>query len=263
MLFDCHIHPAIRPETDFGRYLPAGAFGDQVAALRRAGIGRACGSILPRTPPTGFAGLARLNDAALRLRDAAPEFYVPGVHVHPAWPDASVRELRRLRAAGVRWVGELVAWKMWGNEDYAAPAALAIMQAAAELDMVVNFHCGDLAAADALAAAVPSLPLVLAHPGDGESLAQLLALCARHANLHLDISGTGIDRLGMLRRACDLLGPHKLLFGSDYPINNPAVYVHGAAYEPLTAVEREALLHGNAERLLGEAARPSGPPPAP
>ena len=94
-------------------------------------------------------------------------------------------------------------------------------------------------------------PILVTRAKDGDRQA-LEALCARHANLHLDISGTGIDRLGMVRHAIDILGPQKVLFGSDYPVNNPAVYVAGVAYEPLTEAEREALLHGNVERLLGE-----------
>ncbi len=74
---------------------------------------------------------------------------------------------------------------------------------------------------------------------------------AAYPNLHLDISGSGIDRYGILRKAIDTIGKEKLLFGTDYPVNNPAVYVHGALFEPLAEEEFDALFAGNFLRLIG------------
>ena len=79
-----------------------------------------------------------------------------------------------------------------------------------------------------------------------------LALVAKYPNLHLDISGSGIDRYGILRTGIDMAGKEKLVFGSDYPINNPASYVYGALLEPLSEGERAALFEGNFLRLVGQ-----------
>ena len=107
---------------------------------------------------------------------------------------------------------------------------------------------------EALCQAVPELSFVLAHPGGGkDEILPRVALVARLPNLHLDISGSGIDRLGMLRRAVDTAGKEKILFGSDYPINNPAVYVHGLLFESLSDDERTAIFAGNFLRLTGAA----------
>ena len=250
MLIDCHIHPAIDADTNICRHIPVGDFNNQVEILLRAGISRACGALVSRRPIASFQDVRQLNDAALRLRDAHPDFYIPGVSIHPAYPEESCRELKRVHAAGVRWVGELVGYMMGYGEEYATPPALSIMSTAADLGMVVNFHCGNLATIEALALAVPSLKLVLAHPGDGDEFLKRIELLAKLPNLHLDISGTGIDRYGMVRHAMNRAGKNKILFGSDFPVNNPAVYIHGARFEPLTQEEQDALFYANVLRLL-------------
>lgn len=252
-IIDCHIHPALGPETDLNWFGPSGTIREQFDDLRRAGIAQACGAPIQRLDPDSFAPVRRLNDQALALRDRFPDFYVPGIQVHPCFPEESCAQIERCcGGAGVRWVGELVGYLMGYGEDYTSPGALSIMPTAAAHGAVVNVHCGRLETVAALCAAVPELPVVLAHPGDGrDTILDRLRLVAAVPNLHLDISGSGIDRYGMLRRAVASAGPDKLLFGTDYPINNPAVYVSGARQEPLTSTERAALFCGNFRRLTG------------
>jgi predicted TIM-barrel fold metal-dependent hydrolase len=100
---------------------------------------------------------------------------------------------------------------------------------------------------------LPGLRVVLAHPGAGwYDILPRVAAVAAHRHLYLDISGSGIDRYGMIRTAMDKAGRDKVLFGTDYPINNPAVYVRGAGFESLDAAERDALFNGNFRRLCGQ-----------
>ena len=114
----------------------------------------------------------------------------------------------------------------------------------------MNFHCDDLDVIERLCRNTPEVNFVLAHPNANRNeILKRIGLVAQLPNLHLDISGSGIDRLGVLRKAIDLAGKEKLLFGTDFPINNPAVYVHGAAYEQLQEEEYTALFSGNFRRL--------------
>lgn len=188
----------------------------------------------------------------LRLRDVQPQFYIPGVHIDPRYEQESCKEIDRLAKEGVKWVGKLVGYLFGYGEEYCTPAALAIMQAISSAGMVVNFHCSSLDVIGGLAKSMPQLKLVLAHPGEGDNFMQRIDLVAQYPNLYLDISGTGIDRYGMLRCAIDAAGNNKILFGSDYPVNNPAVYIHAVRFEPLTNVERENILYSNFLRLIGE-----------
>ena len=117
---------------------------------------------------------------------------------------------------------------------------------------MVNFHCDDLAVIERLCLAVPEVNFVLAHPNERKAdILKRFGLVAKFPNLHLDISGSGIDRLGILRTAIDLAGKEKILFGTDFPGNNPAVYVQGAIYEQLRDDEYTALFSGNFKRLCG------------
>lgn len=252
MIIDCHIHPSVDADSHAGWFLPYDGAAAQFAYLRSLGIARACGSPIKRMDPADFAEVRALNDQAIALRDDFPELYIPGVHIHPRFPRESIVELERCHALGVRWVGELVGYFMGYAEDFATPEMFEIMRAAAGLGMVANIHCGVDETVDKLCRAVPELKLVLAHPGNRQAaLRERVAMVAAHPNLHLDLSGTGIDRLGVVRFAIDTAGVDKILFGSDYTINNPGAYVGAVKAEPLTDDEFNAVMSGNFLRLMG------------
>ena len=250
-IIDCHIHPAADAETDSSWDRRGGDMAAQIAALRRAGIARACGAPIRSMQPASFAEVHALNDQALALRDRFPDFYIPGIHIHPHFPEESCAEIARCCGQeGVRWIGELVGYIIGFANDYATQDALMIFHEVGKYKAVVNFHCDDLDVIERLCRNVPEVNFVLAHPSAnrGEFLKRV-GLVAQFSNLHLDISGSGIDRLGVLRKAIDLAGKEKILFGTDFPINNPAVYVHGALYEQLRDEEYAALFNGNFRRL--------------
>jgi hypothetical protein len=71
-------------------------------------------------------------------------------------------------------------------------------------------------------------------------------------NYYLDLSGYGLFRHGMLRRAIDEMGADRILFGSDYPTCNPSMYIGGVLLDELISdEEKELIFSGNAKRLLG------------
>lgn len=250
-IIDCHIHPALDADTNYCRHLDTGDFQRQMETLKRLGISRACGSVIGKSPVKGFDDIRRLNDMALRLRDAFPDFFIPGVHAHPHFPEESCAEIERACNEGCRWIGELVGYKMGYGEDFTLPGFAPIMELAAAKGTPVNFHCGDNKVVESFAAAFPNATLVLAHPNDGDAFLKRVELLSRFPNLYLDTSGTGIDRFGMLSYAMRKAGDAKILLGSDYPINNPAIYVHGARFEPLSELQLERLFTLNFKSIAG------------
>jgi predicted TIM-barrel fold metal-dependent hydrolase len=57
--------------------------------------------------------------------------------------------------------------------------------------------------------------------------------------------------MGLLRHGIDEMGADRFIFGSDYPICNPACYVGGVVYNTtLTDEEKQKILYLNAKRLL-------------
>jgi predicted TIM-barrel fold metal-dependent hydrolase len=66
--------------------------------------------------------------------------------------------------------------------------------------------------------------------------------------VHVDISSLGPRSLEL---AHALFGPERLLFGSDCPIFSTRQSLEAVALAAIDDAARAALLHGNAERLLG------------
>lgn len=250
-VIDCHVHPFLSEEThisSFGAPVDSGNF---VSEMKRAGVSRCCGSVIRRLVKPEFEEVRRLNREALEFRRLNPGFFIPGVHIHPSFPEESCQELERLyKDEGVRWVGELVGYFM-DFPSYSGAGISKVYDLIQELGIPVNIHTSDLNELDALCKAFPKLKIVLAHPGDGEEMKTRVEFVKTHANMHLDISGTGLFRLGMLRHCVREAGRDKILFGTDFPVCNPAMYLQGVLFERLEDAELEAVLSGNFKRLTG------------
>lgn len=252
-VIDCHIHPPVDAASDLSWYAPVRSRAAFVEELRACGISQACGTVIRRGEAATVGELAAMNRAALAFRDEFPDFYLPAIHVDPRFPQESCREIERARREGVRWIGELVGYIM-GYQDYLPTGSEPVYGLAQSLGMPVTIHCAELAQVDRLCSAFPRLPVVLAHPHDPKAqVLERLALVAAHPNLHLDLSGSGIMRRGLVRHAVDACGAEKILMGTDAPICNPAMYVHCVLAEELTDSERAAVMGGNFRRLAGPA----------
>ena len=255
-VIDFHTHPGY----DFHRFehgvdiTPARFREDLV----ENGISRACGSVIEsamtRVPLEGQEEVMRgLNRRALALGGPGGElegFYLPGIHVHPAFVRASCEEIEKAVAMGARLVGELVPY-MTGWKEYSCPGMIEIARFAAELGMVMSIHPSNPEDMSRLAAEVPNLKLVVAHLSGYGQFEAHLEMLRRYENVCFDYSAHGSDRDGTLHRAIDCGGRERVLFGTDYPGVGPAGDLAAAFHEDLTDVELEAFLCGNAKRLLG------------
>ena len=252
-VIDCHIHPGDN-DTAVNWYGIATDIPSQVEILKKAGISKACGSVIKTIDGTSFDDIIALNDIALRMRDNYPEFYIPGVSIHPHFVKESCKEIDRCCGEnGVRWVGELVGYFMKYNDEYATESALEIMSHIATYNAVVNVHCSDIEVIEKLCTAVPNINIVLAHPGGSrDDVVSRIDIVSKHKNLFLDISGSGIERFGTIRKLVDTAGANKILFGSDFPINNPAGALHSLLLEPLTEQEHKLILKDNFLRLTSD-----------
>ena len=227
------------------------------AVFRKWGVSRICGSVVrwPReNEPASWEKIRENNDMALELKRLYGEFYVPGFHVHPGYLEESFEEIRRMREAGVRLVGELVPYMDgWGELTYASDEFSELLREIGRLGMVVSVH----AHADymdylyEMVRRHPDVTFVAAHPGEYGAFMRHLEIAKLSDNYCLDLSGTGIFRYGVLRRAIDCMGAERVLYGSDYPVCDPAVFLGGVLLNGyITDAERELVLAGNAKRLL-------------
>jgi len=254
-IIDAHIHPVSDiPGTDttlFGVKTPAPQF---VEILKAAGISGAAGSVFRRIPKEGmkWADFHELNLAALKFRDQFPGFYYPGICVHPAFPKESLAEVEELYAHhNVRFIGELVAYQM-NYSDYAVPELDPIWEFAQAHGMMVNLHLNSIEEPEKILKNFPELKLVIAHPtASPAEFDERMKIVARYPNAALDISGSGPNSWGVLHRGIKIAGKEKLLFGTDFPIRNPGMYVAGVLFEKLSDDENAAIFSGNFKRLYG------------
>jgi hypothetical protein len=203
------------------------------------------------------------NDAVLRLARDSGGFFFPVCSVHPADGAAALGEVDRVAAAGAAWL------KLHPNTqqfDVADPAVEAVVRRAAERGLPVlsdaysPWDANQPGKFANLAMAVPEARLILAH-AHGPSFPQLLLydILARdpgwQRNVWTDISVTSPMLAGgpfadqftwVLRK----FGIDRVIFGSDYPIDDPLAAVAAVTKLGFTDEEQAAILHDNAAALL-------------
>lgn len=254
-IIDFHVHPFVDDSENMCFYRQSLSFENDlfVKDLKEAGITTVCGSVISNTGTTiaeGFEALQILNRHALELREKWGDFYIPGVHVHPAYVRESCEELEFMHGQGVKLVGELVPY-MQEWSDYSCKEFGEILDVIGELGMIVSYHSIDDVQMEKMIANHPKVTFVAAHPGDRDKYPLHLERLKKYPNAYLDISGTGLFRYGMLKHGVDKVGAEKILFGTDYPITNPYMYVKAVEFEHISDEAKDMIFYKNAERLLG------------
>ena len=225
--------------------------------LKGLGISQICGSVVceynqnSSDYDTPWQKILECNNRALELQKQYGAFYIPGFHVHPDYVTESCEEIERMHQLGIHLIGELVP-TMYGWRDYSCQGFDEILDVATQYGMVVNLHTLDHDLMDQMVTKHPKTIFVAAHPGEYNNYMRHLNRMKMSENYYLDLSGTGLFRHGMLRHGIDEFGAERFLFGSDYPICNPAMFIGGIALDTsIRDEEKSLILAGNTKRLLG------------
>lgn len=260
-IIDFHIHPYLEQTENYCMYIDDFQLTPQEAAedLQKAGIGKVCGSVISRTSfrrEEGWSYIKALNEKALEVKELYGDFYEPGFHIHPAYVKESLETLEFMHEHGYRLIGELVPYMHGWREarlDYGSRELMEILALAGEYGMVLSYHTmlEWQEQMDAMIAQNPKVTFVAAHPGQKADFMLHLDRLKKYENAYLDLSGTGLFRYGMVREGIRQVGAEKFLFGTDYPITNPGMYVEAVRCEHISEADRELIFHKNAERLLG------------
>jgi len=254
-IIDFHTHPFIDESENIcvHKEYCAMSTDDTREVFRTLQVSKICGSVIRRELSpynTMWDKIRHNNNTALALRELYGDFYVPGFHIHPDYIDASIAEMDRMQQNGIKLIGELVPY-MDGWSDYASDAFSLLLREAGRRNMVVSIHSSDFDQMDAMAEKNKDVILVAAHPGDYHSVLGHIERMKKHENYYLDLSGTGLFRHGMLRHVIDEVGADRILFGSDYPICNPGMFIGGVLFDTLlTDGEKEKIFSENAKKLL-------------
>jgi predicted TIM-barrel fold metal-dependent hydrolase len=99
----------------------------------------------------------------------------------------------------------------------------------------------------------PHATIAFAHFGDDheyEDIFKRIDMVAANANYYLDTSGYGHDRVGILEYAVKTIGPDRILFGSDFSINDPGTVIARIRNSFLTPEQKQKIFSGNLQELL-------------
>ncbi|MDR2746804.1 MAG: amidohydrolase family protein [Treponema sp.] len=196
--------------------------------------------------------VVNINDFIARTVMEHPELTGFGT-LHPDFPDPQ-GEIDRLMGLGLRGLKFHPDMQRFNIDD---PRMMKIY-ALAEGRLPIVFHTGDYryeyshpARLARVLDAFPRLVAVAAHFG-GWSLFDLALEYLQDRFCYFDVSSS-IPYLGR-RRAAELIhiyGAERFLFGTDYPMWDPRRCLEDFYALDLRGDERELILHGNAERILG------------
>lgn len=251
-IIDFHTHPFIVNEDNICAHKDVVAMDKDytLKLMQSLGVSKFCGSVITTGRHYTFEELKANNDTALELRDYYGGAYIPGFHVHPKFLDESIKEIDRMNEKGVKLVGELVPY-FHGYSSYDEVGVDEIIEYATEKDMIISFHSMGQDEMDNMVKRHKKTTFVAAHPGEYVELIRHLERAKMSENYYLDLSGYGIFRYGMLKKAISAMGAERILYGSDYPTCNPAMYLYGVLKDDLvTDTEKELILSKNAKRLL-------------
>ena len=183
--------------------------------------------------------------------------FVGSCVVNPMFIDEALKEIEYCRKElGFVWVGELCNYM--ASYPYTIQEFELLVKQVVQLGMILHVHTEN-EEIDYIARKFPEATLVFAHFGDEKEYDHIfkrLDLVAKHPNCYIDTSGYGHDRMGMLEYAVKTIGPDRVLFGSDFSINDPSTVLARIHNSFLTDEQKAKVLAGNLEALLARA-RPS------
>jgi predicted TIM-barrel fold metal-dependent hydrolase len=250
-VFDAHLHCPAESGELWQWHTVTRNFDEFVAYLDKTGVERGIinsqRSQEKGTPAEFVAG----NREVARFVEKHKGRFVGACVVNPQHIDEALKELEFCRKQlGFVWVGELC--------NYMAPYQYTIeefellVKEVVKLGMVLDVHT-EHEEIDYIVGKFPEATLVFPHFGDEkeyEHIFKRIDLVAKHPNCYMDTSGYGHDRMGILEYAVKTIGPDRVLFGSDFSINDPSTVLARIHHSFLTEEQKRKVLAANLEALL-------------
>lgn len=285
MIIDFHIHPFCKeatvlpsPEealqrmygeneqrfatlmTAFRWIFQEKALKDILLEMDQAGIDKAV--IVAADYSTAYGTVVVTNEDVARMSKSHPDRFIPFCSVDPTMGRLAVDRLeyavKELGARGLKLVPPMQGF------SFDDPRHERLWQKAAELDIIVWTHAahqtstpgtdprlGRPMLVEPVALKFPDLKIVLGHCGF-PWVWESWSMAVRHENVYVDVSVFRHIYNHFPWDAYSTSGvEHKLLFATDNPLANFAECVEAVHVLPIREDFKEAILHVNAERLLG------------
>jgi predicted TIM-barrel fold metal-dependent hydrolase len=219
-----------------------------LAAMDEAGIDRAVIMTITDLPEVNPDALEMIAGACAGSGGRLSAF----ARIHP-WYAERAGELLRLAVGDYGFVG----LKLHPVSSIAHPygdETVALVRVAAELRVPTLFHCADEPMTTPLsilplARACPDAAIILGHMGGYFHVEEALTVAELAGNIFLETSAVPYPQ--WIRRAVDLIGPERVLFGSDGPVCSPLLEVEKVRQADLDEHEYSVVMGAAAVELLG------------
>lgn len=226
MIIDVHVHSPTREGTvsQWHKIIPSTE--EFLRYLKKCCIDKAIISSCRGISARKNGDIKITNEETLELSQKYPETFIPACQVNPNFLDESLTEMGQCRNEyKMVWLGELCPYRSAGNFEVDTPEFRKILSKACDLDMIVQLHTSHTHIGN-FAKEFPDITFVLAHPGESRLDCQdRINTIAENKNIYMDIAAAGSERLGILELAVEKIGDDRILFGSDYTINDPGMVV--------------------------------------
>jgi hypothetical protein len=259
-IFDAHLHIPSDNGENFQWHLVTRNMPEFVAYLDKCGVRRgvisSSWSNKAQTPEDYRNG----NREVAKYVDRYKGRFRGSCVITPFRIEEALREIEDChKQYGFVWLGEFCNY-MTGYK-YDTPEWARVMQLTTKLNYVIQIHT-NTQEMEYLAEHFPDATIVFPHLGGSQKdIFARIAIVASHKNAHIDLSGSGIERVGILERAVKEIGADRVLYGSDFTINEPSGVIARVKNAFLTPADREMILFRNVERLLARAGGAKLPAP--
>jgi predicted TIM-barrel fold metal-dependent hydrolase len=244
MIIDGHIHAGYwSPRMFLGR---GASFETMEACLSDCGID---GAILTSTDQRDNAAVA----AFIAGNDSRKYWFFPWVNPSVEEDLAYIRDNRHV-------IHGIKLHPSCDKVRITDPKARPFLRFAADEGIPVMVHCGrwqemsSYRFALETAGQYPDTVFVLSHMGGDTPELEMGTIegisKARLDNVLLGIEG--VREYWAVQRAVDVLGAEKVVFGSDFPLGHPRMYMGLVDAVTLTPGQKQLIMGGNALRLVGE-----------
>ena len=233
-----------------------------VRAMDRAGVSRSVVMGMGWTDP---ALAKEVNDYLIESVRRNPRRLIGFCSVNPAWGDGALAEVERCAAEGLAGIGELHP-DTQGFDITDGPGLAPFMDAARRLGLPVVVHGSEpvghlypgkgATTPEKLYRFIENFQdntIICGHWGGGLPFYALMPeVPARMKNVYFDMAASPLlYRPEVLTTAAELVGPEKILFATDFPLVRHQRLLRQVTESGLDAAAQEAILGGNASRVLG------------
>ena len=218
-----------------------------VSFMDMANIDKAVVSTYCNLPGINNDALEYMNDSVKKF----PDRLIPYVRLDPWYGQRTLdvldKAVKEYNFKGVKFHPVHYTLHPFGEDT------VKILKRAAEYDIPVLFHCSDEAMCLPMQIAEgirqsPETKVILAHMGGFFHLDDAIRVCRDFKNVYLDTCESPL--IHDIKRAVEILGADRILFGTDIPTDNPLFEIEKIKAMKLSKEEEDLIFYKNIARLL-------------